>query len=188
MSASNAELDMYNELTNIGAGNAATALSQMLNERVDIGLPQAIELSLGDLEGIVGGSDSGAVTMVLINVRGELAGSIALVLDPPDHYLEALQVPEEFADSALGEIGNIFGAQFLIAMGRMANLTGEVEPPAVGHGPRNAILETVIALAAESEPFYVLQMALKMGDHESEAQLLYFPAEQTLDNLRELLQ
>jgi len=176
MDPTSEELDMYNELTNIGAGNAATALSQMLNERVDIGLPEAKELTLGDLQGIVGGDDSATVSMVLINVQGELAGSIALVLDPPSHYLDALQVPPEFADSALGEIGNIFGAQFLVAMGRMANLTGEVEPPAVGHGPRNAILETVIALAAESEPFYVLQMALKMGDHSSEAQLLYFPA------------
>lgn len=188
MTASSSELDMYNELTNIGAGNAATALSEMIHHRVDIGLPESKELTLSDLAEIVGGLDSGYVGMVLINVKGELAGTLALVLDPPDPYLEALQVPEEFAESALGEIGNIFAAQFLIAMGKMTNLIGEVEPPAVGHGPRDAIIETVVALAAEEEPFFVLQMRFVVAGMGSEAQLLYFPSSDALSNLKELLQ
>lgn len=185
MTASEMELDLYNELTNIGGGNAATALSQMLARKVQIGLPRSAELSLTDVSQVVGEGD-GLVAVVLLTVRGELEGSVALVLDEPQLLLDALSVPPEFAESALSEIGNIVVARFLISMGDMCGLRGDVEPPAVAFAPRMAALQTVVALAATSEPFTAMRMEFAVEDAD-EAELIYFPCEGAVERMRGLL-
>ena len=40
------QLDFINEMMNIGAGNAATALQQMLQRRVDLAIPNILKLKL----------------------------------------------------------------------------------------------------------------------------------------------
>ena len=185
MSASDVELDMYRELTNIGGGNAATALSQMINQKVDLGLPTSQELSIADIEHVVGDGE-GEVAVTLITVRGDLAGSMALVVADPPALSEALGVPDEYLDSALAEIGNIVASRFLISIGEMIMIEGEVEPPAVGFAPRKAALQTVVALAAQSEPFYVLRLDLTIGEDGTPNEILYFPSEGTISRLRGL--
>jgi chemotaxis protein CheC len=184
MDAISAELDMYNELTNVGAGNAATALSQMINSQVDIGLPQSAELTLDEVDHLLGTEDE--IAIVLVGVEGDLEGNLCLALADYQRLADALGVPEEFVESALAEVGNIIAARFLIAITQMTSVDGEVRPPAVGFAPREAALDTVVALAAGSEPFFVLRMALFI-DHEPAAELLYFPAEHAISRMRTLL-
>ena len=179
MTASDVEIDMYNELTNIGGGNAATALSQMINSRVDLGLPRTAELTLADLADLVGEGE-GDVAVVLVTVTGDLAGTLLLLLGESTVITEALGVTDEFLVSALAEIGNIV---------EMVQLEGEVEPPAVAFAPRAAALETVVAMAAQEEPFFVLRIDLDIesaGEHEVD-ELHYFPAGPTVERLRGLL-
>lgn len=183
MSASDIEIDMYNELANIGGGNAATALSQMLNARVSLGLPVTAELTLGDIEQLIG-DGTGEVAVTILTTIGDLAGTIVLLMSDPDAIGDALGVTDEFLASALGEIGNIVGSRFLISVGEMMMIEGEVEPPAVGFAPRSAALETVVALAAESEPFFVLRTDLDIDVLHEHNELLYFPAEATIARLR----
>lgn len=183
MSASDVEIDMYNELANIGGGNAATALSQMLNAKVDLGLPKTAELTLDDIEQLIGDGE-GEVAVVILTTVGDLAGTIVLLMSDPDAIGQALGVTEEFMTSALGEIGNIVGSRFLISMGEMIMIEGEVEPPAVGLAPRAAALETVVALAAQTEPFFVLRTDLDIESLHEHNELLYFPASETIERLR----
>jgi chemotaxis protein CheC len=185
VSASEIEIDMYNELANIGGGNAATALSQMLNVKVDLGLPKTAELTLDDLEELIG-DDEGEVAVVILTTVGDLAGTIVLLMSDPETIGEALGVTEEFMTSALGEIGNIVGSRFLISVGQMMMVEGEVEPPAVGLAPRAAAFETVVALAAESEPFFVLRTDLDIEALQEHNELLYFPATATIERLRDM--
>ncbi len=188
MTASEVEIDMYNELANIGGGNAATALSQMLNAKVDLGLPTTAELTLDDIEQLIG-DDEGEVAVVILTTVGDLAGTIVLLMSDPDTIGEALGVTEEFMTSALGEIGNIVGSRFLISIGEMIQLEGEVEPPAVAFAPRFAALDTVVAIAAQEEPFYVLRIGLELENDEGNErnELHYFPAPDTIGRLRGLL-
>ncbi|MEM9712581.1 MAG: chemotaxis protein CheC [Actinomycetota bacterium] len=185
MPASDVEIDMYNELANIGGGNAATALSQMLNAKVDLGLPKTAELTLADIEELIGDGTE-EVAVVLLTTVGDLAGTIVLLISDPDAIAVALGVTDEFLVSALGEIGNIVGSRFLISVGEMIMVEGEVEPPAVGIAERCAALETVVALAAQSEPFFVLRTDLDIESLHEHNELLYFPAESTIDRLRGL--
>mgnify|MGYP002508859673 CR=1 FL=1 len=48
------EFDVLTEIGNIGAGNATTALSQLINTRIDMRVPQVRLLSFAELAEIIG--------------------------------------------------------------------------------------------------------------------------------------
>ena len=51
-------LDVLKEIGNIGAGNATTALAQMLQRKVDMKVPQAELLEFRDLGEAIGGEET----------------------------------------------------------------------------------------------------------------------------------
>ena len=53
----NQYFDVLKELGNIGAGNATTALAQMIDCKVDMSVPQVRLLEFQELGDIVGGDD-----------------------------------------------------------------------------------------------------------------------------------
>ena len=52
------EYDVLREIGNIGAGNATTALSQMVNVKIDMKVPKVELLEFKELSDIVGGAES----------------------------------------------------------------------------------------------------------------------------------
>ena len=73
------ELDLLKELGNIGAGNAATALSQLLNKEINMNVPLAKIVSFNEMMDLMGGSDR-PVAAVFLRMEGELSGSLFFVL------------------------------------------------------------------------------------------------------------
>ncbi|MDE6233014.1 MAG: chemotaxis protein CheC, partial [Lachnospiraceae bacterium] len=51
---SSMQYDVLKELGNIGAGNATTALSQLVNAKIDIGVPQVRLLGFDEISTIIG--------------------------------------------------------------------------------------------------------------------------------------
>ena len=49
--------DVLKEIGNIGAGNAMTALSQMIQTKVDMRVPQVMLLDFADVGSLVGGEE-----------------------------------------------------------------------------------------------------------------------------------
>ena len=52
------ELDVLTEIGNIGAGNATTALSQLINARIDMNVPNVAMLAFDELAEIIGGAET----------------------------------------------------------------------------------------------------------------------------------
>src|SRR5690606_13192314 len=59
------QLDAMRELANIGSGNAATALAQMLGQEVELSVPRALALPLADAVDAVGAADETVVSVML---------------------------------------------------------------------------------------------------------------------------
>ena len=124
--------DILKELGNIGAGNATTALSVMLNRKMDMQVPHVVLVSFNELAGIVGGEEVLVVALYLF-LEGDIRGSMMFMLDdlsahclvnglmgrPFDNY-EPFQ---EMDMSALKEIGNIIVGSYLSALSSLTNLT-----------------------------------------------------------------
>lgn len=124
-------LDILREIGNIGAGNATTALSQMINKKIDMGVPQVNVLEFKELAEVLGGAEN-PIVGILIGVEGQINGMMMFVLEQKSaHNLVNMLMErdidrfEDFTEmdlSALNEIGNIIAGAYLSSLSTLTNL------------------------------------------------------------------
>ena len=123
-------VDVLKELGNIGAGNAMTALAQLLNCKVDMKVPQVRLLEFKDVGTLIGGEEQ-IMAGIYLAVEGDITGSIMFLLgkESARHLVTKLMgmVPEgeEFGEmemSALMEIGNIITGAYLNSLATITDL------------------------------------------------------------------
>ena len=124
-------LDILSEIGNIGAGNATTALAQIIGNKVNMDVPQVRLLGFNELTEIVGGAEN-IVIGIVCRIEGDLTGMMMFMLEKEAaHRLIDIFMmdfddgsEEEFSElklSALHELGNIIVGAYLNAL---AGLTG----------------------------------------------------------------
>jgi len=122
--------DVLKELGNIGAGNATTALAQMLQCKVDMKVPQVKLLEFSEVGDLMGGEEQ-IMAGIYLCVEGDITGSIMFLLEKESarHLISKLmgmEIPdEEFNEievSALKEIGNIITGAYLNSLSTITNL------------------------------------------------------------------
>ena len=124
-------LDLLREIGNIGAGNATTALSQLINKKIDMGIPVVSVLEFKELAQVVGGEEN-PIVGILLGVEGEVNGMMMFILEQKSaHNLvnmlmgSELSSFDEFTEmdhSALKEIGNIIAGAYLSSLSSLTNL------------------------------------------------------------------
>jgi chemotaxis protein CheC len=142
------QLDALRELANIGSGTASTALSSMLGRAVDISVPNAKVLPLAEAVEATGPAEE-EVTGIVLGVIGDLSATVLLLVPPADAAtmcrMLGVEPDDEYALSALGEIGNVVGTSYINALAAMTGLEIEPTPPATATDMLAAIVESVLA-------------------------------------------
>ena len=140
------QLDALKEVSNIGAGNAATALSMMLNKKVDMTVPAVNVVKLQDIVELNGEEE---VAGTVVRVLGDIAGNILLVFekDTSENIISKLVGSKEAPNSEMGssvlcEIANIISASYMNAIAQLTNLAIAPSVPAVAYDMLGAILTT----------------------------------------------
>ena len=122
--------DVLKEIGNIGAGNATTALAQMLQCKVDMKVPQVKLLDFNEVGAMMGGEEQ-IMAGIYLCVEGDITGSIMFLLkkDAAKHLvakLMGMELPgedlDEIGTSALKEIGNIITGAYLNSLSSLTNL------------------------------------------------------------------
>lgn len=122
--------DVLKEIGNIGAGNATTALSQMLNTRVDMAVPKVRLMEFKDVGEAMGGEEQ-LVAGIYLAVEGDVTGSIMFIQRKESaremvSKLMGMELEgEDFNEielSALKEIGNIITGAYLNSLSTLTNL------------------------------------------------------------------
>jgi chemotaxis protein CheC len=119
------QLDAIREVANIGAGHAATALSQMTNRTIMITVPRVKIKPLEDACDLIGAPDD-VIAAVLMHMMGDLTGR-AMVLFPEPAALVlcdflfrrepgATRGFGEMEQSGIKEAGNILASAYLNAL------------------------------------------------------------------------
>lgn len=119
------QLDALKEVANIGAGHAATALSQLTNRRIMINVPEIEITRLEDIPETFGDPEA-VVAAVMMHVLGDLTGRTLLLLPEENAWLLCdllLRRPAGTTDtigpleeSSLKEAGNILAGAYLNAL------------------------------------------------------------------------
>lgn len=142
-------VDVLKELGNIGAGNAMTALAQMLQCKVDMRVPLVRLLEFSEIGEVMGGEEQ-IMAGIYLAVEGDITGSIMFLLekDSAMHLVEKLMgMPtsedgnfSEMEISALQEIGNIITGSYLNSLSAMTGLKIMPSIPALSIDMAGAIL------------------------------------------------
>jgi chemotaxis protein CheC len=147
------QLDALRELANIGSGTASTALSAMLGRSVDISVPKAQALPFADAVDSAGPAEQD-ITAIVLGIVGEMQGTVLLLVPPADAdamcRMLGVEPDDEFALSALGEIGNIVGTSYINALAGMTGMDIEPTPPSTTTDMLGALVASVLAGAAMS--------------------------------------
>jgi chemotaxis protein CheC len=149
------ELDALKEVGNIGAGNAATALSILLSKTIKINVPQAKLMPFDDVAKTVGGHEE-VVAGLFMRFTGDIDGNILVIIDEGDlkTLLELLlrQTVEYSGNlsplevSALSELGNIVASSYLVALSNFSKLSMKLFVPAFALDMAGAILSFPLSL------------------------------------------
>jgi chemotaxis protein CheC len=144
------QLDALKEVASIGAGNAATSLSDMLSGKIEMTVPQVDIMPVNEIPEIMGGPEKLIVAM-LVEIEGDINGGVLFALTSvgANRLIELLtnqkvDIEEKLGElekSALKEIANILTGSNLNAFSKMLDITIKPDVPSLAHDMAGAILE-----------------------------------------------
>ncbi len=152
-------IDVLKEIGNIGAGNAATSLSQMLSKRIDMNVPEVSLLNYDDIIGSIGGAEN-VVVGILVGFAGEIDGIILFLLKKEFVHLilnslmgtelHSFEDISEMEMSALSEIGNIMVSSYVNSISSLTNMKIDITVPSLNIDMSGALLDAVTAEFSEA--------------------------------------
>lgn len=149
-------LDALREVANIGAGHAATALSQITGQRIMISVPQINVAAIEDVPNQIASGEE-PVAGIAIKVAGDLTGLTLLVFPQPiAHRIASLMMGGRpvtqlgaIEESALKEAGNILSAAYLNALAEFLGMRILNSPPLLAIDMSDAILTSTYVETSE---------------------------------------
>lgn len=124
------DLDLLKEIGNIGAGNAATALSDMIGETVTINVPRCEWIGFSEIGNMLGGPDN-VILGILVQLSQDVEGFILMAQELPDvqntlRDLLGQDIPggEMTIEAAepMREVCNILAGAYISAIASMTGL------------------------------------------------------------------
>jgi chemotaxis protein CheC len=196
---SESQRDSLQEFVNIGASHAATALSKMVDQYIQIGIPDVKILPLEqtidacDVDGICFGvftkiSDQYPTYSLLLLSEKDAFSLVDLLFDEtPDESDEYLQ---DMYKSALQEIGNIMMSSFLNSIAELLQISVIPGPPYLAYDDPVAIMDYIlIQLGKKSDEVVLFDVDLTCNGKKSfDIKMLLFPQPETKEFILEKLE
>ena len=183
------QLDVLQEVGNIGAGNAATSLSQLLNEKVDMTVPAVNIVPFDDIFTKIGVEE--VVIGVIVRVLGDTPGNILFTLEKEVALKiissligEEQEQITEIGSSALCEIGNIISSSYMNAIAKLTNLVLMPSVPAVTLDMMGAILSTTFIESGQFDEYVLdLETQFLQENQKISGHFYYIPMPGSLEKI-----
>ncbi|SEN57958.1 chemotaxis protein CheC [Amphibacillus marinus] len=175
-SLSGTQLDALKEIGNIGSGHAATALSMMLDRKVEMSIPSVRVVDFNEMMELVGGPET-LIVAVFLRIEGDAPGNMFFVLSPEEANAFVKQLTgttsfsiadiDEMSASALQEMGNILAGSYLSALSDFINVLLQPSVPILSIDMAGAILaEGLYELSHVSD--YAIIIDTLIDDHSQD--------------------
>ena len=186
-------IDVLKEIGNIGLGNAATSLAQMLNKKVDMQVPKAAFISMEEAMAMIGGLEE-VVACVTLRVEGDVPAQVLFVFNEESawYLVDMLMGLEqgttgqmdEMGQSVIQEVGNMLTSSFLVAIGTMTNLQMTPNVPMFAYDMLGAVLSTSLIEGGYVEEHILLIETVLFEDQKHiKGHFFFITQNQSLDVL-----
>jgi len=185
------QVDALREVGSIGAGHAATALSQLVGKPVDIDVPRIELLPVADVPHVFGGPER-LVGAVHARLLGDIGGSVVFISDREAllGLVDLLRSKEPGSSKALDHdreglavhTATILISAYLAAVARMADLNLLPSQPSFALDMMGAILEVVTAeVGLKVDVALLVLTRFKVEDETTDAALFFLPDPDSLE-------
>ncbi len=164
MNLNDLQKDALKEVGNIGAGHAATALSQLLNTKINLSEPRIEVIKFRDLATRVG-YENRMVAALHMYVRGEAPGQMVVLFDREQaldfvstflkRVVGEIQIFDSIADSTLKELGNIVAGSYLTAIIQLTGMNLLPSVPTLSYGTIQAAFRTLMSILPDQDVFLI---------------------------------
>lgn len=196
---SEAQLDFIKEMMNVGAGNAATALTKMLQCKIDVKIPGVHAFAVSQVPSLLT-DPSQPVACVSMSMVGEVTGGLFFIV--PDDQKTALirlaeratgmqnskprvHIPKSDDLSVLTEIGSILAGVYLTAIHDFCKLNICHTVPRIGIDMIQSLLDESLATISREveEIIIVVNNFIPVEEDRINSFLLVIPSPQSVKTL-----
>lgn len=189
------EMSVLSEIGNVGAGNAATALSHILSDRINMSVPDLRILDVRKMTTLLGGPENEFVG-ILVNMDKDVRGMMLFLLERRfvcklsevllNEKISDFSELSEMGRSALMEIGNILAGSYVNAIATMTNLNIELSTPQIAIDMVGAILSYPAAqFGAMGDKLLLIEEDFISSNETIRSHLLIMPE---IDSLKTMLE
>ena len=183
------QLDALREVGNIGTGNAATALSQLLNKKIDMSVPSLNIVPFDDIFKKISGEEP--VVGIIVRVLGETPGNILFVFEKitAENFIETMigrkeDINSEMGMSVLNEMGNIISCSYMNAISLFTKLSIMPSVPALSYDMLGAILSTTFIESGQYDEFVLdIETNFLQDDSNLSGHFYYIPMPGSLEKI-----
>jgi chemotaxis protein CheC len=186
------ELDILNELGNIGAGHAATSLSMLFDREVDIAVPEIRVVEIKNIHDELNSDIAAGVLIALESPEENKSGYLYIMIPENSSkqiaasFFGSEELDDEMYASTIMEIGNILASSFCDALAEFMDITLLPSPPSFSVGNPTAIVDSVVSqMAKSSEHMIIFGTSLKT-DSNMEIYLSLLPEQGLLENIMKI--
>ncbi len=190
--------DALQELGNIGVAHSATALSQILNRKVDMSVPRVTLVRVEDMYKRISNNPGEIVVGIASETLGDGKMDLLFILDESSTrtLLSALRAGEippltdlpELDREILVEVGNIILLHCVSAMNTFTGLRLYPMPPSIAVDMNNAIIQHMINKDGEYKRRMIsVEVDIFTETMNIKGVVFMFPNQKELDKLMEQL-
>lgn len=197
-SLSELQLSIISEIGNIGAGNAATALSSILADKVGMSVPDLRVMGVEQVVDILGGPEK-EVVGILVYMEEDVEGMLLFLLGKEfvcmlinvllGEDVENFEDISEMGLSALLEMGNILSGAYSSAIAEMTGMRISLSPPQIAVDMVGAILSYPAAVfGTMGDSLMLIEEDFFSRNDTIKSHLLIMPEAKSLEKILERLE
>lgn len=186
-------LDVLKEIGNIGSGNAASALSELIQCNTDITVPTVKMLDFSEAVNFLGGPENIVIGM-LVGIKGDITGMMLYVLQKSfaskmtgmlfGSEIEDLTNMNEMESSFISEVGNIMAASYVNALSQLTGMVIDISVPMMTVDMVGAILSVpAVEFAQVGNKVLFIDDGFVIGDGEIKSNMILIPEMHSLETL-----
>lgn len=191
---SSEQKDALQEMANIGAGHASTALSQMVQKDIQMGIPK---IELINLEDVSNHIEKGQIVVgIYLRISNEIPSYVMLLIPRESAFSIAdmllqrqsdpsVEVLSEMDKSALNEVGNVMICAFFDSLSELFQMSVVPGPPKLAYDIPDALIDYIlIQIGQVANQVLFFNVDLKEEDKQSfKIDMFLLPEPQSVDIL-----